>query len=44
MLLLGALLAQVWHWHKWTAKERTFIKVIVVCPLLLYRALAIVMS
>lgn len=32
-MLLGVLLAQVYHWYTWASKERRFIKIIVVCPL-----------
>jgi hypothetical protein len=32
-MLLGVLLAQVYHWYTWASKERRFIKIIVVCSL-----------
>lgn len=31
--MLGILLAQVWHWNSWTNKERSLVRVIVVCGL-----------
>lgn len=33
LMLLGVLIAQVWHWYSWIDRERKFIKIIVVRPL-----------
>lgn len=33
LIMLGILLAQVWHWYSWTKKEKTFIRIIVVSSL-----------
>jgi hypothetical protein len=31
-MLLGVLIAQVWHWYSWIDRERKFIRIIVVSP------------